>query len=248
VEAHALGTEVDLIARVGTTAHLATLRDGQWVAPWAQVASDVAAMGLTSVGPQLVACLVSSSGGLLVGERQLSGEWHFDEVTALVRPGASDEQPSAFGRLDCAGVGARLELLVLDDRGRLWNATRKPEGWTRLSVIDQFLDLKDVDAVNSAGELNVLASSASTQWHRVKLGDQWTTFVDVEREVESDVPGTVVAGSMASLYTAQLWMELTSLGEVWLDIRSLTSQIPYFPSPEFSVNPPKAVVVAVTLP
>jgi hypothetical protein len=246
LEAHAMGLDVYLMARVGSTTYLTAMRDGEGT-PWEQIADHVAAMGLTNIGPQLVACLVSSSGSLLVGERQASGAWHFDDVSNLVRPNASDQQPSGFGRLDCAGVGPRLELLVLDDQGRLWNATRKPEAWTRLSLIDQLLVLKDVDAVNSAGELNVLAASASTQYHRVKLGDQWTVFADVEREVRSDVPGMVVASSMASLYAGQIWVQLNSLGQVWLDQRSLTAQWQYWQTPSLTGSP-KSIVVAVTLP
>jgi hypothetical protein len=60
--------------------------------------------------------------------------------------------------------------------------------------------LRDVEAVTSRGELFVLGSATTTQWIRIKLGDQWSTFIDVEREAKSNVPGTVVSGSGLCLH------------------------------------------------
>ena len=208
-----VGSELTIIARTGTAVQETRLRGGVW-SPWTVINDNAASAGLANVEGRLYSCLVTSTGVTMIGTRQADDRWTFEPAP----PGAL----FTFRKIDCTGLGAGLEIVALDDNGRLYHSARKPDSWPTFSRVTNATDLSliDVDATASTGSLHVFGSSRLTQYHAARAPDGvWATFRDVEMAGGRDPDGMVVAGAETSAFTEVLWFQVNSLGQLWLSIR-----------------------------
>ena len=225
VEAQATGQVVHVLARTGASVHATSVAGLTW-APWEHVADQVSAFGLANVGGQPWACLIGGDGHLRLASRQPSGTWQdWGDVTAETSwPAAQGEAPAELTKLDCAGFGDDLEIFALDGSGHLWEAVKKPTGWSRFKRLSNAasLVLSDIDVSNGAGDLQALGSDASDQYHAVRSGGIWTDFGSVEQASGSDPMGQILAGAMTAILLEVEWVQANNRGEIWFCSRYRT--------------------------
>ena len=214
-EVQGLGRQVFILARTGTTAHVASVRDGSWTA-WQPLATDVSAMALANWGGSLWACLVGDNGRLRLMSRAGDGIWQ-DQGDVMDQASIpSGDAPAGLLKVDCTGIGSDLQVFALDRMGHLWQTTKGAAAWIPFRRVVEAGDAEfvDIDTCNAAGDLHVLASLLHTQWHEVVPANGAPTgFSDIERHT-GDPMGSVVAGALASMLTEVEWMQLNSLGEI----------------------------------
>jgi hypothetical protein len=228
VEIQSVGQEVFLLARIGSNAQLASVRGDTWTA-WQPVAADVRAMALANVEGALWACLVGGNGRLRLMSRGNDGAWqdHGDVMNQATIPGG--DAPASMRKVDCTGMGSNLEFFALDGLGHLWNATKTPLGWSPFRRDRETGDhaFVDVDGCNAAGDLHVLVSDTALQWHGSRTASgNWSGFSDLEWHT-GDPMGAIVAAAQASVLTEVEWMQVNSLGEIWLSTRYRCCPGPY---------------------
>jgi hypothetical protein len=227
VEAQGVGHDVDVLAQLGTTIYLASAR-GPDRLPWRKVADDVLAMGLADRGGQLWACLVDTSGHLRLATLLGTGSWQ-DQGDVMGEATGSGDAPQTLRKVDCAGVGSDLEILALDESGSAWQATKGGAAWNPFARFAPAgaLVFQDVDVGESFGELHVLLSTRSEQFHAARASDgTWYGLGDVERSV-GDPSGEVLAGAMTVVGSEIEWLQVNSYGEIWLSSRMRIDPYPY---------------------
>jgi hypothetical protein len=220
VEIQTVGREVFVLGRVGSNTHIASVRGDTWK-PWQPVATDVNAMALANVDGYLWACLVGGNGRLRLMSRSDDGAWqdHGDVMTAASIPGG--DAPTGLIKVDCTGIGNDLEVFAIDAVNHVWNATRTAHGWSpfRRDLEAGDTGFVDVDTCNAAGDLHVMISETTKQWHKSRAPNgSWSGYGDIEYQAR-DPMGDVVAGAQASLYTEVEWLQLNSVGEIWISTR-----------------------------
>jgi len=252
VEAQAIGLEMNVMARAGSDASVASRRGGAW-SRWSKVASGVRAMGLANLEGTLVACLVDENGRLKLSSRTGEGWSEPRDLTGEVSAVEGGEGVPVLTKVDCAGLGRDLEVVALDGEGHLWHATRKPAEWVRLHRVAgaSNLTFRSVSASNAVGALHILGATPTTQYHAARSGTgEWTTFDDLERQGAIDPGGTVVAGSQASCFSEVWWTQVTSTGTMWISFKLRDVLIPFWseqPAPSLT-NPYVGAVMAFTQP
>jgi hypothetical protein len=229
VEIQSVGPEVFVIARVGSNAHNASVRGDAWTA-WQPVATDVNEMALANVDGYLWACLIGANGRLRLMSRRADGAWqdHGDVMEAASIPGG--EAPAGLNKVECTGVGSDLDVYALDTVGHLWNATKAASGWSPFRRVLAAGDgvYSDVDTCNAAGDLHVLLSTTTLQYHAIRPANgSLSGFRDVEWAGGVDPMGNIVAGAEASLLSEVEWLQLNSLGEIWISTRFRCCAGPY---------------------
>jgi hypothetical protein len=231
VEIQSVGAEVFVLARVGSNASVASVRGDTW-REWQPVAADVNEMALANVEGYLWACLVGGNGRLRLMSRGDDGAWqdHGDVMEQASIPGG--DAPMGLIRVECTGMGSDLEVFAIDTYGHLWNATRGARGWSpfrRDAAAGKLpYTYTDVDASNAGGDLHVLISTTTTQYHASRPANgSWSGYTDVEWAGQIDPMGNVVAGAEASLLTEVEWLQLNSLGEIWISTRYRCCADPY---------------------
>jgi hypothetical protein len=252
VEAQGVGLEMNVMARAGRDASVASRRGTTW-SRWSPVASGVKAMGLANHEGRLVACLVDENGRLKLATRGAGDAWSEPrDITEEAAAPAGQERAATFTKVDCAGIGPDLEVVALDGEGRVWHATSKPGGWSSLHRLGGASNLvfKAVSASNAVGVLHILGTTPTTQYHAARATGGWTNFDDLESLGRVDPGGTAVAGSEASCFTEVWWLQVTSAGDMWISTTLRDVLIPFWrawsaPSP---VNPYVGVVMAFTIP
>lgn len=227
VEAQAIGNEVNALARKGSNVFATSVIDQTWT-PWVKVAGDVSAMALANVTGKLWACLADSAGRLRLTVRQGDG-WHDlgDVMDEASLPLGLGDAPAALAKLDCAGVGDDLEIFALDRLGDVWHATKTATRWIQFRRVEvtSHLDLRDIDVCNAVGEMHVLVSSQTTQYHGIldSVG-VWSRFGDIQLYIDKDAgvanaPGDILAGAETAILAEVDWLQVTSFGEIWLSPR-----------------------------
>jgi hypothetical protein len=229
VEAQSVGHVVYVLARRGGDLYMSSLADQTW-APWRRMASDVKAMGAANLEGQLCACLIGADGHLQLG-LQTEGtplQAVDDVMLSASAPAGGGESPRSLAKVDCVGMGGDLEILALDTDGALWEAVKRPASWTPFRRIPTAtgMTFQDIDAANAVGELHVLGSQVRDQFHAIRtLEGVWTQFSNVEANV-GDPMGEILAGAEASVLSEVDWLQVNSLGQVWI-----SSRFRYLPSP-----------------
>jgi hypothetical protein len=229
VEAQSVGRVVYALARRGSDLYISRLTDQTW-APWGRMGSNVKAMGAANLNGRLCACVVGTDGHLQLGRQTEASPWQDleDVMVSASTPAGGGESPRALAKVDCVGMGADLEVLALDTDGALWEAVKRPTSWTPFRRIPTAngMSFQDIDAANAVGELHVLGSQLRDQFHAVRtLEGVWTTFSNVDANV-GDPTGDVLAGAEASVLSEVDWLQLNSLGQIWI-----SSRFRYLPSP-----------------
>jgi hypothetical protein len=234
VEAQGVGLEMNVIVRTAGGLSVARRREQVW-SPWELIAPRGRAMGLANLEGQLVACVVGSDGSLRLGTRTPSGAWTaFVDVTDDASlPASSGARPAGFKKVDCAGIGPALEVIVVDGAGRLWHATKMPSAWIRFHAIENIGDrsFTEVSVSNSVGALHVLATTPDTQYHIARSGTGgWTQLVDLENlDVgRVDPGGRILSGSEGGTFSTVWFAQITSAGDLWIGARLSDIYFPFW--------------------
>ena len=150
-----------------------------------------------------------------------------DVMSAASVPAGLGEAPQSLTKVDCAGMGADLEIAAVDAQGdpaRHQTARR----WFPFRAMTKTLNLvfEDVDVSNAAGELHILGSDSVNQYHSLRtIEGTWQNFADVEFNV-GDPMGLVLGGAQTSVLTEIDWLQVNSFGEIWI-----SSRFRYVPTP-----------------
>jgi hypothetical protein len=117
--------------------------------------------------------------------------------------------------VDCTGVGDDLVVVALDEQGRPWHATKHPAGWSpfqRMVNAPINLIFVDLHATESAGQLQVLASTKDTQFRTARGRDgSWTPFYDTEALAGIEPGSRVLGGSIAATGPEIHWVEANDM-------------------------------------
>jgi hypothetical protein len=229
VEAQTIGQEVHLLVRQGNDVYATSVGGDSWT-DWRQVASGMTAMGLANLEGELWACLIDRDGRLRLAARHAAGDWQDmgDVMNAAPLPIGQGDAPLSLTKVDCAGMGADLEIAAVDERGVIWHAVKRRTGWSPFRALSKETGLvfEDVDVSNAVGELHILGSDAANQYHTLRTIDgTWQSFADVEGNV-GDPMGRVVAGAQTAVLTELDWLQVNSFGQIWI-----CSRFRYLPTP-----------------
>jgi hypothetical protein len=219
VEAQSIENELNALARQGSDVFATSVIDQNWT-PWLKVGTGVRAMALANVRGQLWACLAGSTGRLRLMVRQSVGWQDLGDV--MDEASVPANAPTALSKLDCVGMGDDLEIFALDDRSHLWRATKTGTGWVPFREVTDAIarGIMDIDVANAAGELHVLGSTRTTQYHGIIDTDgKWSGLDDVESINGDDPGGEVVAGATTSLLTEVDLIEILNDGAIWINPR-----------------------------
>jgi hypothetical protein len=214
VEALALGQEVNVAARLGDALYASRAGVGE-VEAWGKVADEIEAVSLTAVDGRLVACLITRDNRVSLTTRSPAGPWSQPADVAQLVPGPG------LRRIGCAGQGADLAVVVADTSGRVWESTRRSGAWAPLQFVPgtNGIVVTDVDVSNLYGDLHLLLSSESTQWHLARSEGRWSAVADLEVLRAAGMAPGVLGGAQVAALLELNWIQINGWGELWHSVR-----------------------------
>ena len=229
VETQAIGQVVHLLVQQGTDVYATSVNGDSW-AVRQHVASGMLAMGLANLDGEAWACLVDLAGQLHLAVRSDAGDWQDtgNVMSAASAPVGQGAAPLALTKVDCAGIGTDLQILAVDDGGVIWHAIKRRSGWSPFKALSETTGLvfQDVDASNAVGELHVLGSDRFDQFHALRTAEGEWRALPTSRPTSAIRWATILAGAQTSVLSEVDWLQVNSLGQLWI-----CSRFRYLPTP-----------------